>query len=44
MAVAVFEGSPIRYNTGSFGATIYVPIWKTQPLIIIIIIIKCKVI
>ena len=22
MAVGVFEGSPIRYNTGSFGATI----------------------
>ena len=47
MAVAVFEGIPICYNTGSFGATIYIPIWKTQRLIIIIIIIitiECEVI
>ena len=49
MAVAVFEGSPIRYNTGFFGATILYTHLKNASIdyyiiIIIIIIIECEVI
>ena len=40
MAVAVIEGSPIRYNTGAFGTTILYSHLKNASIIII----ECEVI